>query len=87
MIMDKRPASKPSILHLYGLLTGAILLCVIIFSVTYTGGGAEILVDEQAALEEAALAAQPTPTPPPKPPALFTPRPPTPLPFRRPLGH
>ena len=49
--MDKRPASKPSILHLYGLLTGAILLCVIIFSVTYTGGGVGILVDEQAALE------------------------------------
>ncbi len=70
--MDKRPASKPSILHLYGLLTGAILLCVIIFSVTYTGGGVGILVDEQAALEEAALAAQPTPTPTPKPPAVST---------------
>lgn len=70
--MDKRPASKPSILHLYGLLIGAILLCVIIFSVTYTGGGVGILVDEQAALEEAALAAQPTPTPTPKPPAIST---------------
>lgn len=70
--MDKRPASKLSILHLYGLLTGAILLCVIIFSVTYTGGGVGILVDEQAALEEAALAAQPTPTPTPKPPAVST---------------
>ncbi|NCB30356.1 MAG: hypothetical protein EOM66_02995, partial [Clostridia bacterium] len=70
--MPQQPSTKPSILHLYGLVIGAILLCLTIFSVTYAGGGAEVLSAEQQAQEAAELAAMPTPSPTPEPPKVST---------------
>lgn len=68
---SKTPA-KASILHLYGLVIGAILVCVVLFAVLYGGGGAEVLLAEQEAEKLAALAALPTPSPTPEPPKVST---------------
>ena len=70
--MPKKYPPRVSIFRIYGLLTGAILLCVILFILFYSGGGAQILLVEQAALEQAALDALPTPTPTPEPAPVST---------------
>ena len=53
--MPKKYPPRVSIFRIYGLLTGAILLCVILFILFYSGGGAQILLVEQAALKETSL--------------------------------
>lgn len=65
-------SAKASILHLYGLVIGAILVCVILFSVLYGGGGAIVLLTEQEAKMQEALAALPTPSPTPEPSKVST---------------
>ncbi len=70
--MPKKHPPRVSIFRIYGLLTGAILLCVVLFVLFYSSGGAQILLVEQAALEQAALDALPTPTPTPEPAPVST---------------
>lgn len=67
---QSKTPSKASILHLYGLVIGAILVCVVIFPLLYGGGGATVLLQEQAAQQQAALEALPTPSPTPEPPKV-----------------
>lgn len=64
--------AKASILHLYGLVIGAILVCVVLFAVLYGGGGAGVLLAEQEEQKQAALAALPTPSPTPEPAKVST---------------
>ena len=65
--MPQGTQSKASILHLYGLVIGAIVVCVILFSVLYGSGGASVLLAEQETARQAELTALPTPTPTPTP--------------------
>ena len=61
-----RPVRK-SILSIYGIIICAIFVCTLVFALAYSGGGAEMLAEEQRVKEEeeaaAIEAAKPTPTP------------------------
>lgn len=70
--MPQDPQIRPSILHLYGLVIGAILVCVVLFALTYGGGGAGVLLAEQEERKQAELAAMAEPSPTPEPPKAST---------------
>lgn len=67
-----KASAKASILHLYGLVIGAILVCIILFAVLYGQGGAGVLLKEQEEAKQAALAALPAPSPTPEPAKVST---------------